>query len=42
MLDVACASGTIVGFGWLFGLVAVLVRVKLDKPVLFKQPVRER
>ncbi len=38
MLDVACASGAIVGFGWLYGLVAVLVRVKLGKPVLFKQP----
>ena len=38
MLDVACASGAIIGFGWLYGLVAVLVRVKLGKPVLFKQP----
>ncbi len=37
-LDFFCASGAIVGFGWLYGIVAVLVRVKLGKPVLFKQP----
>lgn len=36
-LDVLCALAAIVVFCWLYILVAILVRVKLGKPVLFKQ-----
>lgn len=38
LFDIVCASGAIVGFSWLYGLIFILVRVKLGKPVLFKQP----
>ncbi len=37
-LDVVCALGALVCFGWLFIVVAILVRVKLGSPVLFTQP----
>ena len=36
--DVICASMAILVFGWLYLLVALLVRIKLGSPVLFKQP----
>ncbi len=36
-LDVICALLAMVVFCWLYGLVAVLVRVKLGSPVLFTQ-----
>lgn len=36
--DVVCASMAILVFGWLYLLVALLVRIKLGSPVLFKQP----
>lgn len=36
-LDVLCALAAIVVFCWLYILVAILVRVKLGKPVFFKQ-----
>lgn len=36
--DVICASMAILVFGWLYLLVALLVRIKLGNPVLFKQP----
>lgn len=35
--DVICASMAILVFGWLYLLVALLVRIKLGSPVLFKQ-----
>lgn len=35
--DFLCALAAILVFGWLFIIVAVLVRVKLGSPVLFKQ-----
>lgn len=38
LLDIICSLGAIVVFGWLYILVAILVRVKLGSPVLFKQP----
>ena len=38
ILDVICSLLAIVCFCWLFAIVAILVRVKLGKPVLFKQP----
>lgn len=36
--DIVCSAGAIMAFGWLYAVIAVLVRVKLGKPVLFKQP----
>lgn len=36
-LDILCALAAIVVFCWLYLLVAVLVRIKLGKPVLFRQ-----
>lgn len=38
MMDIICSLLTIIVFGWLYIIVAVLVRVKLGSPVLFKQP----
>lgn len=42
MVDIVCSVAAIVVFSWLYIIVAVLVRVKLGSPVLFKQPVLER
>ncbi len=36
-LDILCALAAIIVFCWLYILVLVLVRIKLGKPVLFKQ-----
>lgn len=38
LIDILCSVAAIVAFGWLYAIVAVLVRVKLGSPVLFKQP----
>lgn len=38
ILDVVCALLAIITFGWLYIIIAVMVRVKLGKPILFKQP----
>lgn len=38
MLDIVCSLAAIIVFSWLYFIVAVLVRVKLGSPVLFKQP----
>lgn len=38
LLDIICALAAIIVFCWLYAIVAILVRVKLGKPVLFKQP----
>ena len=38
LLDIICALLAIVVFCWLYVIIAILVRVKLGKPVLFKQP----
>lgn len=38
LLDILCASLAIIVFGWIYAIVAILVRIKLGKPVLFKQP----
>ena len=38
LLDVICALLAIVVFCWLYVIIALLVRVKLGSPVLFKQP----
>lgn len=38
LIDIVCALAAIVVFGWLYIIVAVLVRIKLGNPVIFKQP----
>ena len=38
LLDIICALAALMVFGWLYIIVAVLVRVKLGSPVLFTQP----
>lgn len=38
ILDIVCALLAIIIFGWLYIIIAVMVRVKLGKPILFKQP----
>lgn len=37
-LDIVCALLAIIVFCWLYALVAILVRIKLGSPVIFKQP----
>lgn len=37
IVDIFCASAAIIVFCWLYILVAVLVKVKLGSPVIFKQ-----
>ncbi len=37
VFDIICALAAIIVFSWLFIVVAVLVRIKLGSPVLFKQ-----
>lgn len=38
IFDIICALAAIIVFSWLYIIVAVLVRIKLGSPVLFKQP----
>ncbi len=38
LLDIICSMTAIIIFGWLYIIIAILVRVKLGSPVLFKQP----
>lgn len=38
LFDIICALLAIIVFFWLYAFIAVLVRVKLGSPVLFKQP----
>lgn len=35
--DIVCALLALIVFGWLYAIIAILVRVKLGSPVLFKQ-----
>lgn len=37
ILDIVCALAAIIVFSWLYIIVAVLVRIKLGSPVIFKQ-----
>lgn len=37
VLDVLCALAAMIVFCWLYAIVAILVRVKLGSPVIFKQ-----
>ncbi len=36
-IDILCALAAILVFSWLYLIVAVLVRIKLGSPILFKQ-----
>ena len=38
LVDIICALAAIIVFSWLYIIVAILVRVNLGSPVLFKQP----
>lgn len=38
LLDIVCTLAAIVVFWWLYIIIAVLVRIKLGSPVLFRQP----
>ena len=38
LLDILFASLAIIVFFWLYFIIAALVRIKLGKPVIFKQP----
>lgn len=38
ILDIICAVLAIIFFWWLYAIIAILVRVNMGKPVLFKQP----
>jgi lipopolysaccharide/colanic/teichoic acid biosynthesis glycosyltransferase len=38
VLDIICSVLAIVVFCWLYAIIAVSVRIKLGKPILFKQP----
>ncbi len=38
LIDICCALAAIIVFWWLYLIVAVLVRINLGSPVIFKQP----
>lgn len=38
LLDIICSSLFIVLFGWLYLVIALVVRIKMGSPVIFKQP----
>ena len=38
LLDILCAIAAVIVFGWLYIIIAVLVRIYLGSPVIFKQP----
>ena len=38
LIDILCALLTMILFFWLYGIVALLVRINLGSPVIFKQP----
>ena len=37
VLDILCALAALIVFCWLYAIIAILVRIKLGSPVLFKQ-----
>ena len=37
-IDICCALAALIVFSWLYVILAILVRVKLGSPVIFKQP----
>ena len=38
LLDIVCALAALLLFSWLYGILAILVRINLGSPVVFKQP----
>ena len=38
IVDICCALAAIIVFWWLYIIVAILVRIKLGSPIIFKQP----
>lgn len=38
LLDIICSGVAIIVFCWLYAIIAVIARVKLGKPIFFKQP----
>lgn len=38
LLDIICSLLAILVFSWLYGIIAVILKIKLGSPVLFKQP----
>ena len=38
LIDILCAMAALIVFSWLYVIVAVLVRINLGSPVIFKQP----
>ena len=38
LLDIICSLLAIIVFCWLYAIIAVIVRIKMGSPVLFKQP----
>ena len=38
ILDIACSCLALVCFSWLYVLIAIIVRIKMGSPVIFKQP----
>ena len=38
LLDIICSLLVIIVFSWLYIIIAVIVRINMGKPVLFKQP----
>lgn len=38
LLDIICSLLAIIVFCWLYAVIAIVVRIKMGKPVLFKQP----
>lgn len=38
LLDIICSLLAIIVFSWLYAIIAVVVRVKMGSPVIFKQP----
>lgn len=37
-IDIICALAALIVFSWLYIIVAILVRIKLGSPIIFKQP----
>lgn len=37
LIDIVCALLAIIVFCWLYGIIAIMVRVKLGSPIIFKQ-----
>ncbi|MBR3933194.1 MAG: sugar transferase [Clostridia bacterium] len=38
LIDILCALAALIVFSWLYLIVAILIRINLGSPVLFKQP----